>query len=303
MSRLRELHPRFTVDETCGLFGHSRQAYYKMFKREYDSSVEVDKVLNLVRRIRKRHPKMGVRKLKVLLKRDHDIDIGRDCLFDTMRDAGLLIRRRIRHKRTTFSGHGLRVHPNLVKDIVPTRPDEIWVTDITYLQEGYKSMYVFLVTDVYSRMVVGWQIADNMRTENAEQALKMALKGRNPQYRHLPVIHHSDRGTQYCSFSYIKFLNRHNMQISMTERGDPKDNAIAERVNGTIKNEYLYPLQKNLMCCLRMKAWKAMHYYNAERPHISLNMNTPEHVYRTGCETHRLWKNYYPYYDGLDILD
>jgi transposase InsO family protein len=291
-----------TADAACGLFGYSRQAYYQGFRRGYESSTEVDRILEAVRRIRQRHPKMGARKLKVVLKRDYGVDVGRDSLFDIMRGAGLLVRRRNRHRRTTFSGHGLRTYPNMIKDLVPSRPDEVWVTDITYLYVEGKSFYIFLVTDAYSRMVVGWKVADNMRAGNAIDALKMALHNRNPRYRHLPIIHHSDRGSQYCSLEYVRLMEKNRMVISMTEGGDPRDNPVAERVNGTVKNEYLYPLQV-CMSGLNQKVHKAMRLYNVERPHLSLNMNTPEHVYRTGCETHRLWKNYYPYYDDVSILD
>ena len=302
MSRLREQHPRVTADEACGLFGYTRQAYYRGYRRGYESSVETDRILDAVRQIRRRHPRMGVRKLKVMLERDFGMRVGRDSLFGIMREAGLLVRRRQRHRRTTFSGHGLRTYPNMAREVVPSRPDEVWVTDITYLCVGGHSRYIFLVTDVYSRMVVGWKVADNMHASNAVEALRMALRGRNPQYRHLPVIHHSDRGSQYCSMQYVNLMRRHNMIISMTESGDPRDNAVAERVNGTVKNEYLYPLGAEL-AGLGMRLYRAIHRYNAERPHLSLNMNTPEHVYRTGCQTHRLWKNYYPYYEDVDILD
>lgn len=302
MSRLREVHPRVGVDEACGLFGFSRQAYYQGLKRGYDSSVEIDKILDAVRKIRGAHPKMGVRKLKVVLERDYGIAVGRDSLFDVVRNAGLLTRKRLRHKRTTFSGHGLRTYPNMIKDLVPSRPDEVWVTDITYLYVNGRNMYIFLVTDAYSRMVVGWKVSDNMHAQNGMDALKMALRDRNPQYRHLPIIHHSDRGSQYCSVQYVKLMKKHNMIISMTETGDPKDNAIAERVNGTVKNEYLYPLAVS-MGAIKMRVSKAVHLYNAERPHLSLNMNTPEHVYRTGCETYRVWKNYYPHFESVAIFD
>ena len=301
MSRLRELRPHVTVDEACGLFDYTRQAYYQGFRHGYAASVEIDKTLDAVRKIRGSHPKIGVRKLKVMLERDYGIAVGRDSLFDILRNAGLLVRRRLRHKRTTFSGHGLRTYPNLIKDLVPARPDEVWVTDITYLYVDGRSMYIFLVTDVYSRMVIGWKVADNMRAENAAAALRMALRNRDPRYSYLPVIHHSDRGSQYCSLEYVKLLGMHNMMISMTESGDPRDNPIAERVNGTVKNEYLYPLQVT-MTGLDMRVRKAIHLYNAERPRLSLNMNTPEHVYRTGCETHRLWKNYYPHYENVSIF-
>ena len=301
MSRLRDRHPRVRVDELCGLFGYTRQAYYQGFRRGYESSAAIDQTLDTVEKIRKKHPKMGVRKLKVVLARDYGIDVGRDSLFDIMRNAGLLMRKRMRHRRTTFSGHGMRTYPNLIKEIVPSRPDEIWVTDITYLHVEGRHMYVFLVTDMYSRMVVGWKVADNMRDDNAIDALKMALRGMNPQYKEMPVIHHSDRGSQYCSLDYVKLMKKHSMEISMTEGGNPRENSVAERVNGIIKNEYLYPLQVSISG-LHMRVHMAIHAYNAERPHLSLNMHTPEYVYRTGILTHRLWKNYYPYYDSLNHL-
>ena len=301
MSRLRDRHPRVRVDELCGLFGYTRQAYYQGFRRGYASSAAIDQTLDTVEKIRKKHPKMGVRKLKVVLARDYGIDVGRDSLFDIMRNAGLLMRKRMRHRRTTFSGHGMRTYPNLIKEIVPSRPDEIWVTDITYLHVEGRHMYVFLVTDMYSRMVVGWKVADNMRDDNAIEALKMALRGMNPQYKEMPVIHHSDRGSQYCSLDYVKLMKKHSMEISMTEGGNPRENSVAERVNGIIKNEYLYPLQVSISG-LHMRVHRAIHAYNADRPHLSLNMHTPEYVYRTGILTHRLWKNYYPYYDSLNHL-
>jgi len=301
VSRLRDRHPRVRVDELCGLFGYTRQAYYQGFRRGYESSAAIDQTLDTVEKIRKKHPKMGVRKLKVVLARDYGIDVGRDSLFDIMRNAGLLMRKRMRHRRTTFSGHGMRTYPNLIKEIVPSRPDEIWVTDITYLHVEGRHMYVFLVTDMYSRMVVGWKVADNMRDDNAIDALKMALRGMNPQYKEMPVIHHSDRGSQYCSLDYVKLMKKHSMEISMTEGGNPRENSVAERVNGIIKNEYLYPLQVSISG-LHMRVHRAIHAYNAERPHLSLNMHTPEYVYRTGILTHRLWKNYYPYYDSLNHL-
>ena len=302
MSRLRERHPHVTADEACGLFGFTRQAYYQGFRRGYEASAEIDKTLDAVRRIRDDHPKMGGRKLKEMLGLRYGIEVGRDRLFDIMRDAGLLLRSRLLHKRTTFSLHGMRTYANLIKDVVPTRPDEIWVTDITYLYVEGRSRYIFLVTDAYSRMVVGWKVSDNMRAENAVAALKMALRNRNPDYADLPIIHHSDRGSQYCSQMYINLLSKNGMTISMTESGDPRDNAIAERVNGTIKNEYLYPLRVTANG-LEAKVRKAVLLYNTERPHLSLNMNTPEYVHRTGCEIHRLWKNYYPHYEDVATFD
>lgn len=259
-------------------------------------------IVGLVREIRRRHPCIGTRKLKIVLLRDHGVDVGRDRLFDTLDRHGLLLRRRIRHRRTTFSGHGMRTYPDCVKGLVVSRPDEVWVTDITYLFVQGMSYYVFLMTDLYSRFVVGWTVSDNMRAENALDVLRQALRNRNPKYVHLPVIHHSDRGSQYCSYKYVSMLNRHGSIISMTETGDPKDNPVAERINGIIKNEYLYPLQVTATG-LKRRIYEAIRRYNCERPHLSLSGFTPEYVYRTGCQVNRLWKNYYPHYQDVDAFD
>ena len=141
-----------------------------------------------------------------------------------------------------------------------------------------------------------------MRAENALDVLRQAFRNRNPEYAHLPVVHHSDRGSQYCSYMYISLLHKHGSIISMTETGDPKDNPVAERINGIIKNEYLYPLQVT-SSGLKHRVYEAIRRYNCERPHLSLGGFTPEHVYRTGCPVNRLWKNYYPHYQNVDAFD
>jgi transposase InsO family protein len=264
--------------------------------------VQEDVVVGLVHEIRQRHPRIGTRKLKIMLERDHGIKVGRDWLFDVLDRNGLLLRRRIRHRRTTFSGHGLRTYPDCVKELVVSRPDEVWVTDITYLFVEGRSFYVFLMTDLYSRCIIGWKVSDNMRTENALDVLCQAFNNRNPEYANLPVIHHSDRGSQYCSYRYVSLLHKHGSIISMTETGDPKDNPVAERINGIIKNEYLYPLQVTASG-LKRRVYEAIRRYNCERPHLSLSGFTPEHVYRTSCPVNKLWKNYYPYYQNVDAFD
>lgn len=302
MSRLRQSHPHELVDDLCGLFGYTRQTYHYHLKKVGESKFREDVILSLVRSIRSHHPCIGTRKLKIMLERDHGINVGRDRLFDLLDRNGLLLRRRVRHRRTTFSGHGLRTYPDWVKELVVSRPDEVWVTDITYLFVEGRSFYVFLMTDLYSRFVVGWTVSDNMRAENALDVLRQAFRNRNPEYSHLPVIHHSDRGSQYCSYKYISLLHKHGSVISMTETGDPKDNPVAERINGIIKNEYLYPLQVTISG-LRRRIHDAIRRYNCERPHLSLSGHTPEHVYRTGCPVNRLWKNYYPHYQNVDAFD
>ena len=259
-------------------------------------------IIGLVREIRRRHPRIGGRKLKIMLERDHGINVGRDMLFGILGRNGLLLRCRVRHRRTTFSGHGLRTYPDCVKELVVGRPDEVWVTDITCLFVEGMVFYVFMMTDLYSRYVVGWTVSDNMRTENALEVLRQAFSNRNPEFAHLPVIHHSDRGSQYCSYRYVALLHLHGCIISMTETGDPRDNPVAERINGIIKNEYLYPLQVTA-AGLKSRLYEAIKRYNCERPHMSLGGFTPEHVYRTGCPVDKLWKNYYPHYQDIDAFD
>lgn len=302
MSRLRQSHPHESVDGLCGLFGYTRQTYHYHLNKASERKLQEDVVLSLVHDIRSRHPRIGTRKLKIMLERDHGVDVGRDRLFEMLDRNGLLLRRRIRHRRTTFSGHGLRTYPDCVKELVVSRPDEVWVTDITYLFVEGRSYYVFLMTDLYSRFVVGWTVSDNMRADNALEVLRQAFNNRNPDYRHLPVIHHSDRGSQYCSYRYVSLLDKHGSIMSMTETGDPRDNPVAERINGIIKNEYLYPLQVRA-AGLKHRVYQAIRSYNCERPHLSLGGFTPEHVYRTGCPVNRLWKNYYPHYQDVNAFN
>lgn len=299
---LKQRHPEKTWDSLCQLFGHTRQAQNQSQRRQCKSCVTEDVVISLVHDIRQRHPRIGGRKLKIMLERDHGIKVGRDKLFNMLKRNGLLQRRRIRHRRTTFSGHGLRTYPDCVKELVVSRPDEVWVTDITYLFVQGRSYYVFLMTDLYSRFIVGWTVSDNMRTENALDVLRQAFRNRNPDYSHLPVIHHSDRGSQYCSHRYVSLLNKHGSIISMTETGNPRDNPVAERINGIVKNEYLYPLLVTASG-LRHRVYEAIRRYNCERPHLSLSGFTPEHVYRTGCPVNKLWENYYPHYQDVDAFD
>ena len=251
-------------------------------------------------------PRVGSRKLYSLIQKDlagTPYLPGRDRLIDLLSDNGLLlkIRRRKRYK-TTNSNHPYHRYPNLIKGMVFDSPNQAWASDITYVETNEGVCYLSLITDLYSHKIVGWALGDTLEAVYCRKALQMALDGLKQPEDARNLIHHSDRGCQYCSYDYVAMLKERGVFISMTESGDPRDNAIAERVNGTVKNEYLYPLQVS-MSGLNPRVHKAMRLYNSERPHLSLNMNTPEHVYRTGCETHRLWKNYYPYYEDVSILD
>lgn len=226
------------VSGACELLGVTKQAWYSYHQRSFEEAVDKDRIVECIHQIRQEMPGAGGRKLQVVLKRDYGIDIGRDSLFSLLREQNLLIKQRIHRTRTTFSDHGLRVYPDLRKDFKPTGINRLWVADITYIWLGKEHgfHYLFLITDAYSKKIVGWSVADNMRHENAVAALRMALKQCKKGDR---PIHHSDKGLQYCAKAYVAILNRRKMPISMTEGYDPRNNSIAERVNGILKEEFL----------------------------------------------------------------
>lgn len=213
-----------------------------MYKQQSDAKARLSKyeaVKKLVDQQRKVLPRVGTRKLYHLIGPqllEHGLKMGRDGLFQLMRDYDLQIKPRKRYIQTTMSKHWLRKWPNLVKDKVASRPDEVWVSDITYLKTEEGTCYLNLITDAYSRMIVGYALDDNMETESMILALHRALKGRSN--RKQPTIHHSDRGLQYCSKEYVQLTQKNNIQLSMTENGDPYENALAERMNRTIKEEF-----------------------------------------------------------------
>ena len=277
------------MDEACGLLGVTPQAWYKYHSKSFTEAISEDLIVELCRAIRMDLPGIGGRKLKVKIWDEFDVDIGRDTLFDILERHGLLIRNRKRKPRTTFSDHGLKVYPDLRKDFVPDGINQLWVSDITYIWLGDCFYYLFLITDAYSKKIVGWEIADNMRHENAERALKMALKQlKKGQY----PIHHSDKGLQYCAKTYVEKLKRRKIRISMTEGYDPRNNGIAERVNGILKDEFLKYMDIN-KDNIREVLTRVINAYHTRRPHLSLGMLTPEEVHNGALPGAKLWKKYY----------
>ena len=239
-------------------------------------------VKRLVDSQRKILPRLGTRKIHYLIKGDlqrQGLKCGRDRLFEVMRYYGLQVKPRRRYTQTTMSKHWLRKWPNIIKGKIADHPDQIWVSDITYLKTVQGNCYLNMITDMCSRKIVGYAIADNMETESMIGALKMAIVQRKyPQKR---TIHHSDRGLQYCSKEYNELTAKHNIELSMTENGDPYENALAERMNRTIKEEFgmdtilqSKELAKQLVC-------ESILLYNQKRPHLALEMKTPEQVYQT----------------------
>ena len=235
--------PRIRLAKLCGWFGISRQAYYQNGWKGVETSIEEDILLKEVLEIRKDHKRMGTRKIYKKLHPfmlEHQIKMGRDALFDLLSSNYLLVRKRKRRIQTTQSSHWLRKYPNLIRGFVPTGPNQLWVSDITFWKINGGHVYISLITDAYSHKVVGYHVAETLEAVESVQALKMALSGlfMEPD-GHFQLIHHSDRGVQYCSFEYVKLLKDNNIQISMTENGDPLENALAERLNGILKDEYL----------------------------------------------------------------
>ena len=263
--------------------GMSRQAYYQGQQREGARSVRAQAVVQLVKGWRLRQPRLGTRKLHHLMReplKQAGIELGRDAMFDVLRNAGMLVPTRRAYHKTTDSHHRFRRHPNLVKkgseQIKVTRSEQLWVADITYLPTADKFVYVSLVTDAHSRKIVGWHVHASLQTEEVAQAMKMALRSRQTQQT---LVHHSDRGIQYCSTYYQELHRSHGVQCSMTDGYDCYQNALAERVNGILKGEFLHTRPVDLDQAKRMVA-QSIQIYNTERPHLSLKMQTPDAVHR-----------------------
>jgi transposase InsO family protein len=280
----------------CGWFGITRQAYYQNSWKAVDVSVEEDLVLTEVKKIRKYHGRMGTRKLYDKLEPfmiEHQIKIGRDALFDLLSANHMLVRKRKRKVQTTQSYHWLRKYPNLIRDFIPIAPNQLWVSDITYWQIELGYVYISFITDAYSHKIVGFHVGETLESVETIQALKMALSCLLPDKQY-QLIHHSDRGVQYCHHKYVKLLQDNEIKISMTENGDPLENAIAERVNGIIKEEYLQDYTvKNIKEAKQALSF-VVKLYNEERPHNSISNNVPNHVHENKeINPKRLWKNYY----------
>ena len=273
----------------------TRQAYYQHYWQKEETSFEQELVIKEVLRIRKTHKKMGCRKLLVKLEAfmfDHQIKMGRDALFDLLAANQLLIRRRNRRVSTTYSSHWLRKYPNLIREFVADGINQLWVSDITYWKIGERYSYISLITDAYSHKIVGYHLAQTLESVETIKALTMALNNL-PKQLQVTLIHHSDRGVQYCSENYVKLLQDNNIQISMTENGDPLENAIAERINGILKSEYLKHYQVGTLTEAIKVLDTAIKLYNQERPHFSISLLTPEQVHSKEINVEKLWKNYY----------
>ena len=272
------------MQEICKLFGYSRAAHYKNEKKQATLVMDQAIVLKLVEEIREKLPRVGVIKLYYLLQKsldDHNIKMGIDKLYDLLNYYGLLIRKkRRRNPITTDSNHPFYRYKNLVKTLVLDRPDQLWVSDITYIRLTGSFSYLSLVTDAYSRKIVGYYLNNNLSKEGPVNAMRMALADCNRK-RSSTLIHHSDRGLQYCCGEYIALLNHHHIGISMTENGDPYENALAERINGILKTEFNLGNSFKSISDAQLVLDDAIKNYNEYRPHLSLNLLTPQQVHQS----------------------
>lgn len=245
---------------------------------------------------RKDNPGLGCVKLYIIISalfKETGCMPGRDAFIEILRKNGLMvhIRRRRRYK-TTDSTHHYRKYPNLIVGVVPDSPNQIWVSDITYIETEEGVCYLSLITDAYSHKIVGWAIGPTLETIYPLEALKMALSTIDP-YTASRLIHHSDRGCQYCSDAYVSELKKYGISISMTQSGDPLENAIAERANGILKSEWLYKMVIATRAECKVILERIIGFYNNERPHMSIGWQTPEQAHNQMGEQQRCWKNYY----------
>lgn len=238
-------------------------------------------------------PRLGAAKLYHILKFDlilEGVDIGRDKFYKTLKHLCLLVPRKKMFFRTTDSNHLFNKHSNLVKGMKLNKPEQLWVSDITYLKTKNGTMYLSLITDAYSKKIMGYEVSDNLKAESSKRALVMALKNR--KYPNRKLIHHSDRGIQYCCPQYTDVLDNHKVKISMTQKYDPYENAIAERINGILKQEFDISNHRLHKDEVKKITKNSINIYNKLRPHFSCNLMTPNQAHLKGKYDYKKWGNF-----------
>lgn len=267
-----------SISSTCELLGLSRQVYYRAITSKQKRRLVASKVIDLIQSVRIEQPRIGTRKLYYILKTQlQELGVGRDRLFAILKANKMLIKPKRSYHITTNSHHRFRKHKNLIKDKIVTRPEQVWVSDITYVGNRQNPMYLSLVTDAYSKKIVGYHLDNTLKVDASLKALKRAIKNR--MYLNDKLIHHSDRGLQYCSDPYQELLSKNNIRCSMTESYDPYQNAVAERINGILKQEFLINTQKIGITTMRKIVKQSISIYNTKRPHWSCHMLTPQQMH------------------------
>ena len=275
------------------MFGVNRQVYYRRLQTVKRRKSRAVKVIELVESIRIQMPKIGTRKLYFMLEEElKQLQVGRDMLFRILKANHMLINPRRRYHVTTNSHHRFKKHKNLIENVVPEKPEQIWVSDITYVGNRQNPMYLALVTDAYSKQIMGHDLSNSLDVSGTLRALKMAVKKR--KYKNNIITHHSDRGLQYCSNEYQDLLKRSKINCSMTESYDPYANAVAERINGILKGEFIgYKKQWSLQTMGELVK-NSIEIYNEQRPHFSCYYRTPKQMHQQNEVKIKTYKNEYP---------
>ena len=272
------------------MLGVNRQVYYRTIKSQEVQQSKAIAVVELVKEVRIRMPKIGTRKLyHILYSQLRELGVGRDRLFSILKANNMHIIAKRQYHITTNSYHRFYKHKNLIEHLEIIRPEQVWVSDITYIGNRRHPIYLSLVTDAYSKKIMGYNVSNSLNAFGAIAALKMAISNRN--YKHDILIHHSDRGIQYCSNEYQYIIKRNKIRCSMTESYDPYQNAVAERVNGILKHEFINELVINDVELMRLFMKESIDIYNSERPHFSCHMHTPENMHKQRKVKIKSYKN------------
>ena len=285
-----KIHYRESISSTCELLGVSRQVYYRAIRSKQKRQAIAKQVTELVQRVRMDQPCIGTRKLYHILKEPlQKLSVGRDRLFSILKANHMLIKPKRSYHITTNSHHRFRKHKNLIEELNIERPEQVWVADITYVGNRRNPMYLSLITDAYSKMIVGYYVSNTLAVESSIKALKQAT--RNRRYPKQTLIHHSDRGLQYCSNQYQKILDRNDIRCSMTESYDPYQNAVAERINGILKQEFLINTDTISLKMMKTIVKQSVAVYNTKRPHLSCQMLTPIQMHKQNKIRIKTYKN------------
>lgn len=287
---MKQLYPDVGLGKLCRLFGKSRQAFYDHCRRRSTAGLQEALIIELVQAVKAKLPRTGGLKLLHILKDDfkaHNILIGRDSFFGLLREHNLLVKPKKRFVRTTLSSHHFKKWPDLTTGLQPTAAQQLWVSDITYLSTQNGFIYLSLITDAYSKKIVGYHLSQQLKAKGCLIALSKAIRSLTVP---ATVIHHSDRGIQYCCDEYVSVLQHHNVAISMTQSGSPYDNAIAERVNGILKTELglarIFTGYNEAVATVH----QAIDAYNRLRPHLSCGNLTPDMAHQHQDSLIKKWK-------------
>jgi transposase InsO family protein len=261
-------------------------------KNRDEQKEKEEQIIRKVLNVRQQQPRLGTRKLHFILK--DELCVGRDKLFEILRKEQMLITKRRKYVKTTDSKHWMRTYADRAKQVQLKEPEQLWVADITYLTTQEETVYLHLVTDAYSKQIMGYTLSNDLKAESTVKALQMALSRRI--YRSRDLLHHSDRGLQYCSALYINELQRHKCQISMTQDGSPYDNAIAERVNGILKDEFYCDEKFESFEQAKEHVEQSIMIYNNKRPHLSCSMLTPIEMHQQNYLKVKIWSKKPLYY-------